>query len=201
MKKFSRDPFIDGYPNLKYDCLNVQMCVTTTMGNKWYMDNGCSRHMTGERDLFLDLAPKDGGYVTFGDNAKGKVVGIGTIGQPHSTTIRNVLLVEGLKHNLLSISQFCDDGYEVIFRQRYCLVIDNFNSIIICANRQGNIYIANIEEINAKCLMIKNEDILLWHRRLGHVNLDLIRKIANKDLVIGLSKIKFNEEITCDVCY
>jgi len=131
------------------------------MGNKWYMDSGCSRHMTSDKDLFLNLAPKDEKSVTFGDNAKDKVVGIGTVGQLHSTTIRNVLLAKGLKHNLLSIIQFCDDGYEVIFRQRHCLIIDNFNSIIICANKQGNVYIANIEKINAKCFMVKNENILL----------------------------------------
>ena len=48
--------------------------------------------------------------------------------------------------------------------------------------------------------MVKNEEIFLWHRRLGHVNPNLIRMIANKDLVIGLPKIKFNEEISCDIC-
>ena len=72
--------------------------------------------MTDEWDLFLDLTHKDGGFITFGDNAKGKVVGIGMVDKPYFTTIRNVLLVDGLKHNLLSIIQFCDDGYEVIFR-------------------------------------------------------------------------------------
>ena len=80
------------------------MCMTTTIENKWYMDNGCSGHMTDEKNLFLDFTPKDGGSVMFGDNAKGKVVGRGIVKQPHSTTIRNVLLVDGLKHNLLSIS-------------------------------------------------------------------------------------------------
>jgi len=60
--------------------------------------------VTSERDLFFGFTPKYGGSVTFGDNAKDKVVGIGTVGQPHSTTIRNVFFVEGLKHNLFSIS-------------------------------------------------------------------------------------------------
>jgi len=72
--------------------------------------------MIDERDIILDLTPKIGEFVTFGDNAKGKVVGLGTVGQPYSITIRNVLLVDGLKHNFLSISQFYDDGHEVIFR-------------------------------------------------------------------------------------
>jgi len=60
--------------------------------------------MIDEKDLLLNLALKDGGSVTFWDNVKGKVVGIGMVGQSHSTTIRNVLLIEGLKHNFLIIS-------------------------------------------------------------------------------------------------
>ena len=54
------------------------------------MDSGCSWRMTGERDLFLDFTHKDGGLVTFGDNAKGKVVGIGTVSKPHFTTIKKL---------------------------------------------------------------------------------------------------------------
>ena len=111
------------------------------------MDSGCSRHITRERGLFLDLTPEDGGFVTFGDNAKGKGVGIGIVGQPQHNTIRNVLLVDGLKHNLLSISQFCYDGYEVIFRQKYCLVVDSDKSSIICAKTQGNVYITTLTKL------------------------------------------------------
>ena len=80
------------------------MCVRTTIDNKCYMDSGCSRHMIGERNLLLNFAFKDGGSVMFWDNVKGKVVGTGTVGQSHSATIRNVLLIEGLKHNFLIIS-------------------------------------------------------------------------------------------------
>ncbi|XP_057993034.1 uncharacterized protein LOC131174023 [Hevea brasiliensis] len=46
--------------------------------SKWYLDSGCSRHMTGNANLFLSLVKKDGGgQVTFGDNGKGKIGGIG----------------------------------------------------------------------------------------------------------------------------
>ncbi|WP_439126601.1 hypothetical protein, partial [Photobacterium alginatilyticum] len=47
--------------------------------DKWFLDSGCSRHMTGDKTKFTTLAPKDGGYVTFGDNGKGKIIGIGSI--------------------------------------------------------------------------------------------------------------------------
>ena len=58
--------------------------------------------MTGDKEQFYKLDAKDGGHVTY--NAKGKIIGIGEIGNPQSLSIHHVLFVDGLKHNLLSIS-------------------------------------------------------------------------------------------------
>ncbi|KAJ0078105.1 hypothetical protein Patl1_36920 [Pistacia atlantica] len=63
--------------------------------------------MMGDRRLFTTLKSKSGGKVTFSDNSKGKVIGIGSIGNK-SLTINDVLLIDGLKHNLLSIGQLSD---------------------------------------------------------------------------------------------
>ena len=60
--------------------------------------------MTGKANLFTHLEMKKGGKVTFGENAKGNIVSIGRVGKKDSTFIENVLLVEGFKYNLLSIS-------------------------------------------------------------------------------------------------
>ena len=54
-------------------------------------------------------------YVTFGDNAKGRLIGQGNICNSTLFFIENVLLVDGLKHNILSISQLCDKDFKVIF--------------------------------------------------------------------------------------
>jgi len=56
----------------------------------------------------------EGGTVTFGDDSKGKIVGISNIILGSSPLIENVVLVDGLKHNLLSFSQLCDKGFKVI---------------------------------------------------------------------------------------
>ena len=72
--------------------------------NRWYLDSGFSHHMTGDKAMLSLISPKDGGYVTFSDNAKGKIVGESKVGKSPSPTIEDVLLVNGLKHNLLSIS-------------------------------------------------------------------------------------------------
>ncbi len=65
--------------------------------------------------MFLDLQPLDGGTVAFRGNQHGKIVGIGKVSKKNATSIDNVFYVKGLKHNLLSISQFCDSGYSVTF--------------------------------------------------------------------------------------
>ncbi|XP_068504388.1 uncharacterized protein [Phaseolus vulgaris] len=58
------------------------------------------------------LKLKAEGHVTYADNNRGRILGRGTVGTRNSTTIENVLYVEGLKHSLLSISQLCDKGYK-----------------------------------------------------------------------------------------
>ncbi|KAF1891568.1 hypothetical protein Lal_00015168, partial [Lupinus albus] len=51
---------------------------------------------------FSFILPKDG-FVTYGDNNKGKILGIGRIGKPPHVIIDNVLYVDGLKQNILSM--------------------------------------------------------------------------------------------------
>lgn len=70
--------------------------------------------------MFQSLELKDGGSVKFGGNQKGKIVGSGTISNGNLPSISNVLFVEGVTHNLLSISQLSDSGYDIIFNQKSC---------------------------------------------------------------------------------
>ena len=70
----------------------------------WYLDSDCSRHMTGDRSLFKAFESKKGGNVTFGDGSKSQIKGKGTVSLPGLRDIANVLYVEGLRVNLLSIS-------------------------------------------------------------------------------------------------
>jgi len=58
---------------------------------------------------------KDLGFVTYGDNNKGKILRTRVISNGSSFNIKNVLLVEGIKLNLISISQLCDKRYKVVF--------------------------------------------------------------------------------------
>lgn len=83
--------------------------------------------MTGDISLFIDFTVKKKGFVTYGDNNKGVILGKGSVGNPSSTTIFDVILIEGLKQNLLSISQICDKGYKITFTNIYCIIEHNKN--------------------------------------------------------------------------
>ena len=81
----------------------------------WYLDSGGSRHKTRDRSLFKVFESKKGGNVTFGDGSKSQIKGKGTISLTGLPNIANVLYVEGLRVNLLSISQICDQDFMVLF--------------------------------------------------------------------------------------
>ena len=59
-------------------------------GKEWVLDGGCTDHMTGDKDMFCELAENDDPrkYVTFGDNSKGKVVGLGKVAISHDSSIQ-----------------------------------------------------------------------------------------------------------------
>ncbi len=85
--------------------------------------------------MFLDLQPHDGGTVAFEGNQQGQIVGIGKVGKANSTSIYNVFYVKGLKHNLLSISQFCDSGYSVTFDKSKCEIRKLDQTVVFTAAR------------------------------------------------------------------
>jgi len=101
------------------------------------------------------LTMKEGGTMGFGGNQTGKIIGSGTIGNS-AISINNVWLVDGLKHNLLSISQFFDNGYDVLFVKNNCIVINTHDqSIVFKGKRRNNVYKINfLELIDQKVLCL-----------------------------------------------
>ena len=79
--------------------------------------------MTGDKSKFLSLKENKSGSVTFGNDALGKIRGKFLVSL--SNRIRkdqDVLFVDGLNHNLLSVSQICDKGCEVTFTTKNCKI-------------------------------------------------------------------------------
>ncbi|GJR58159.1 putative ribonuclease H-like domain-containing protein [Tanacetum coccineum] len=177
-----------------------------------FVDSGCSRHMTGNIAYFSDFKQFDGGYVAFGGGAYGgKITSKGTL-KTDKLDFEDVYFVNELKFNLFSVSQMCDKKNYVLFTDSECLVLSpNFklpdeNQILLKIPRKDNMYSFDMKNIVPKesltCLVAKAtlDESMLWHRRLGHINLKNINKLVKDNLVRGLPTKRFENDQTCVAC-
>jgi len=138
----------------------------------WFVNSGCSRHMTGTKSNFLSLVASNGGSVAFGNGKFGTIVGIGKISESLSHSIDGVYLVDGLKHNLLSVSQLCDKDNLVVFSSNRCMVVNmNTRNTVLRGKQHKNVYKVSIPSLfqnHLTCLSVL--DVMGWHPRLGYAS-------------------------------
>jgi hypothetical protein len=151
----------------------------------WYVDSGCSKHMTGDKHGFLTLIKERDGSVSFENNDSGKIIGKGTIIIGNKNTKeKNVLLVEYMKHNLVNVSQMCDQGHKITFDSQKCKIRKEGSKKLIAttAITLSNIYV--LSEIgNEKCCLGKEDESWLWHRRMGHIHFENLVKVSKEESI------------------
>nr|GEZ58525.1 hypothetical protein [Tanacetum cinerariifolium] len=87
----------------------------------WYLDSGCSKHMTGDRSQLINFVHKFMGMVKFRNDHVAKIMGYSDY-KIGNVTISRVYFMEGLGHNLFLVGQFYDSDLEVAFRQHTCFI-------------------------------------------------------------------------------
>ncbi|GJY27498.1 retrovirus-related pol polyprotein from transposon TNT 1-94, partial [Tanacetum coccineum] len=110
--------------------------------------------------------------------------------------------VEGLNYNLFSVGQFYDADLKVVFQKSTCFVRDLQGNDLLTRNHGTDHYTISLQEKTSStpiCLMAKASptQAWLWHRRLSHLNFDYINLLSNKDIVIGLPKLKYFKDQLC----
>nr|GEU43423.1 putative reverse transcriptase domain-containing protein [Tanacetum cinerariifolium] len=167
-------------------------------------DRRCSKHMTGDRLRLRNFVKIFIGTVRFRNDYFGAIIGYRdyVLG---NNVISRVYYVEGLGHNLFSVGQFCDSDLEVAFRKHTCFVrdLDGFN--LIKGIYGSNLYTISVEDMMRSspiCLLSKASKNKSWllHRYLNHLNFSNINNLAQKDLVRGLPRLKFEKDHLCSAC-
>jgi hypothetical protein len=116
------------------------------------LDSGCTQHMTGNRRLFtsIDNEGLECDKITFGDNNKGRVKGLGKIAISNDLFISNVLLVESLSYNLLSVAQQCDLSLICKFSPKDAVITSNkSDKLIFKGFCYGNPYLIDFSSNDA----------------------------------------------------
>jgi hypothetical protein len=129
----------------------------------WLIDSGCSRHMTGNKKWFPSLTPlsrKE--YVTFGDDKKGKVLGISVIKVNDHFTLNDVALVDKLRYNLFFISQLVVVDLDVLFRKSGSRVLDSSGDLVCGISRIEKVFQADFSftQSSVKCLISQSSSEL-----------------------------------------
>ncbi|GKC42635.1 hypothetical protein Tco_1060357 [Tanacetum coccineum] len=130
----------------------------------WYLDSGCSKHMTGDHSRLRNFMKKFTGIVRFRNDHFGAFMGYGdyVIGD---SVISRVYYVEGLRHNLFSVREFCDFDLEVAFRKHSCYVHDTDGVELIKGSHGSNFYTISVKDmINSSpvCLLSKASKNKSW---------------------------------------
>jgi hypothetical protein len=134
--------------------------------------------MTGDKKWFSNLTTlSHKEYVTFGDDKKVKVLGTRVIKVNNNFTLIDVALVDKLVYNLLSISQLVDADLGIHFRKSGSKVFDSSGDLVCGISRIKKVFQAgfSLAQSSMKCLIsLSSSELWKWHRRLGHLSIDLL---------------------------
>ncbi|GJU83296.1 retrovirus-related pol polyprotein from transposon TNT 1-94 [Tanacetum coccineum] len=147
---------------------------------------------------------ESGPKVVFRDNSSGDTEGYGLV-NCNGITFTRVAYVISLKHNLINISQLCNANFKVLFTKTHGTIFNQNNEVVLIAPRRRDVYVIDmssyIEESNV-CFFAKASNIVnwLWHKRLSHLNIKIINKLARQNLVAGLPSLTFSKDKSSSAC-
>lgn len=193
--------------------LSVDVMMTETNSDCWYVDNGATNHVTFREDLFQKFQPffnKESVMAANGEsiNALGK----GTIdldvevnGKNKRVTLENVWYVPGIKRNLFSVLASQDLHLQSQFKSttETCqLEVNGEVALMGYRCRQGGLYKLKVQNVKPSKpievnLLTNNENLLqVYHERMGHQNTKHVKATIERELGIKLT----GDKELCEGC-
>jgi hypothetical protein len=162
--------------------------------------------MSRSKELVKELrtGPSSAGYVTYGDSLRSKVLGLGKVFISQNVTMEDVMLVETLSYNLLSVDQLADMGFATFFDVGIVVLLWSKSlKVAFVGHVQNGLYVIEFSEKVTKaatCLMAKVDVGWLWHRRLGHANMRASQSLHKGNHILGLTDLTFSRDRVCRAC-
>lgn len=167
-----------------------------TAGNIWYLDNGASNHMTGDRKKFRELDESITGSVRFGDASSVQIKGKGSIlfscKNGDKWLLQDVYYIPSLCCNMVSLGQLTETGHRVVMDEDVLEVFDKCPwRLVMKVRRTSNrLYRIELNLAHPVSLLSSLDDpAWLWHACLGHVNFQAMKLLMDKDMAVGVQAI------------
>ncbi|CAI5481118.1 unnamed protein product [Closterium sp. Yama58-4] len=168
------------------------------------LDSGCSHHLMGTKDAFVDLGPSgDVKHVRGFNGALQDVQGRGTVALQgeagKQVLIPDVLYVLGVRANLLSSGQLKEHGVKFREDGDEMLLVSAAGKVLGRATYSGRVLCTDLRPCSTRSMSPMPEIVALrvivsktkstpdrMHARLAHVGMDTIRSSAKNEVAIGL---------------
>lgn len=163
-------------------CNNVENSAEAA-DSEWYIDSGAGCHMARSDNGMRNSKPSDVNNIMSANNGKMIVEKCGDVSielDNTSIAVDNVLHVPDIAANLLSVHKMCQKNNTVVFDRNGCTVFDAKGEVIFFVKPTNGIYKIGKKASNV-CLLAgaKRETALTWHRRLGHMNLQTMKRMQS----------------------
>ena len=184
----------------------------------WVIDCACTAHMTNELSIITDYIYKPS-QIQVGNKAYMRSEGYGNVhatvdvwGKKKHITLKNVLHVPGILHNLISVSQCRRNGCSSVIEDlnegpkgvMRIIHKESGDDVLIGPETSEGLYKTTISVISKnltenKCNVSSSvkSDYELWHKRLGHISPTTMAKSIK--IVRGIN-IKSNPKTEADFC-
>lgn len=194
------EDFDESSSNTEYVCLSV---VGGEKSMSWIIDSGATTHMVNNKDLFTNLDENKKSSVSVADKRNLIAQGTGEgyikckVGDKiNKVLLTRVLFVPKLDSNLLSVKRFATNKpnkYQVLFEGDICLIMLE-NNIVLKGCLNNNLYqVYDYRFFNDTAFLA---NLRMWHRRLGHRNLEDIKILSRMNLI----NIKGGKDLKCEEC-
>ncbi|RVW70781.1 Retrovirus-related Pol polyprotein from transposon RE2 [Vitis vinifera] len=156
----------------------------------WYVDSGASNHMTNNPTALCHVRPYAGQSSI--QTANGSSLPIAAIGDA-SSKFTDVFLAPQLSTNLIYVGQLVDNNCAVNFSGNGCVVQDQVTGKPIAKGpKVGRLFPLFLPipdfspRFSIKSFACNNVSDLsmVWHRRLGHPNTQILSHVLNSDLPV-----------------
>ncbi|KAI5336087.1 hypothetical protein L3X38_026221 [Prunus dulcis] len=162
--------------------------------------------MTGNEDLLVDIDKNMIAKIEMGTGQLVEVTGKGNlvvetkIGKRY---IKKVMLVPGLKENLLNVGQMMEHGYYLGFGDHKVEIYDDssYSNMVAKVQMRGNrrFPMKLHSRIHTAYKISVCHSTTMWHRRLGHLNMSSLKLLQAQEMVVGLLEINAVKEV-CEGC-
>ncbi|XP_068336582.1 uncharacterized protein [Pyrus communis] len=167
----------------------------------WFLDSGCSNHMSGNKEVFIEMDDSFRESAKLGNDSSLSVKGKGKVrivvhGIVHVVT--GVFFVSELKNNLLSIGQLQERGLVVLMQHGKCKIFHPKKGLILETEMTCNRMFSLVARCSLKeqksVTMTTTDQATLWHYRYGHLSWNGLKMLQQRNMVEGLPNFKTSQK-------